>query len=182
MTQEIIFFNEYLLTTPLGELAIWLDKSNILQFVGWVEHRALTQQQLTSFYKTKTIKLQLTKQSNPVIQAISEYFQGKLNAINKLIVADFGSPFQKQVWQALRQIPAGTTCSYSEIAKQLGNPLACRAVGMANHNNPIAIVVPCHRVIGKNKKLTGYAGGLEKKQWLLAHEKHFTYHDLLALT
>lgn len=78
-----------------------------------------------------------------------------------------GTEFQKKVWQALSTIPYGTTRSYSQIAEMIHNPLACRAVGLANHNNPIAIIVPCHRVIGKNGKLTGYAGGLDLKKYLL---------------
>ena len=81
-----------------------------------------------------------------------------------------GTPFQRQVWDALRQIPHGETCSYGDIANRLANPKAVRAVGAANGRNPIAIIVPCHRVIGANGTLTGYAGGLDRKSWLLNHE------------
>jgi len=77
------------------------------------------------------------------------------------------------VWQALREIPAGTTTSYGAIARKLGKPDAMRAVGLANGANPIAIVVPCHRVIGSDGSLTGYGGGLERKRWLLAHEARY---------
>lgn len=181
MKQTALTFNEYLLTTPLGELAIWLDSTDVLQFVGWLKHKEPSLQQLANYYQVKTIDLQTVTQPNEVIRAMANYFTGDIKAIDSLKVAHFGSPFQKQVWQALRTIPAGTTTSYGELAKQLGKPQASRAVGMANHHNPIAIVVPCHRVIGKNKKLTGYAGGLERKQWLLDHERHFTYNDLLPL-
>jgi methylated-DNA-[protein]-cysteine S-methyltransferase len=81
-----------------------------------------------------------------------------------------GTPFQKLVWAELRNIPAGATISYGELAKRIGRPGASRAVGLANGSNPIAIVVPCHRVIGANGSLTGYGGGMERKRWLLEHE------------
>jgi O-6-methylguanine DNA methyltransferase len=82
-----------------------------------------------------------------------------------------GAAFELKVWAALRQIPLGQTTSYGAIARQIGAPDASRAVGMANGANPIAIIVPCHRVIGSNGKLTGYGGGLDKKKWLIAHEQ-----------
>ena len=81
-----------------------------------------------------------------------------------------GTPFQNGVWQALLSVPFGKTMTYGDIAKQLNNPKAVRAVGAANGKNPISIIVPCHRIIGANSKLTGYAGGLERKSWLLKHE------------
>jgi len=81
-----------------------------------------------------------------------------------------GAPFELQVWDALRQIPIGATSTYGAIAKQLGAPAASRAVGAANGANPVGIIVPCHRVIGSSGKLTGYGGGLDRKQWLLNHE------------
>jgi methylated-DNA-[protein]-cysteine S-methyltransferase len=82
-----------------------------------------------------------------------------------------GTPFQLEVWQALRKIPCGTTVSYLDLARQIGRPAAVRAVGLANGSNPIPVVIPCHRVIGSNGSLTGYGGGLERKRWLLEHEK-----------
>ena len=81
-----------------------------------------------------------------------------------------GTPFQKRVWQALNEIPAGKTYSYAEVARQIGAASAVRAVGTAIGRNPVSVIVPCHRVIGSNGKLTGYAGGLDRKAWLLAHE------------
>jgi O-6-methylguanine DNA methyltransferase len=84
-----------------------------------------------------------------------------------------GAPFEVRVWDALREIPAGTTSTYGAIAKQLGSVSASRAVGMANGANPLAIIVPCHRVIGANGTLTGYGGGLDKKRWLLDHERRW---------
>lgn len=167
-------FNEYYLPTPLGKLNIWLSADNILQFVGWEEFHDETLHQLKNYYSIKEINLQKINNTPTPIQAIADYFNGNIKAIDSLAVASFGTSFQQQVWQKLRTIPAGTTSTYGELAKQIGKPLASRAVGMANHCNPIAIVVPCHRVIGKNKKLTGYAGGLERKQWLLDHEQHYS--------
>ena len=98
------------------------------------------------------------------------YFRGDLAAIEGIAVDAAGTPFQRQVWRLLRQIPVGSTASYGELAARLGKPSASRAVGMANARNPVAVVVPCHRVIGANGTLTGYAGGLERKRWLLRHE------------
>jgi methylated-DNA-[protein]-cysteine S-methyltransferase len=90
--------------------------------------------------------------------------------VDEIAVCTEGTPFQKQVWGELRSIAVGTTLSYGELAKRIGRPGASRAVGSANGSNPIAIVVPCHRVIGSNGALTGYGGGMERKRWLLQHE------------
>ncbi|MFC3093990.1 methylated-DNA--[protein]-cysteine S-methyltransferase [Alteromonas sediminis] len=107
------------------------------------------------------------------IDQLSEYFTGHRHAFTLPLEAA-GTPFQKQVWQALLSIEYGSLASYSDIATEIGNPKAVRAVGAANGKNPIAIVVPCHRVIGKNGTLTGYAGGIDKKQQLLALEQRRT--------
>lgn len=101
---------------------------------------------------------------------LTEYFSGNRGDF-VLPLKPHGTAFQQTVWNALRQIPFGETRSYEEIAVSVGNPKACRAVGMANNRNPIAIIVPCHRVIGKNGGLTGYAGGLPVKEYLLEIEK-----------
>jgi len=104
-----------------------------------------------------------------VCRELVEYFNGRRKAFS-FAVRPKGTPFQQRVWHELQKIPYGETISYEELAKRIGNPNACRAVGGANHRNPIAIVIPCHRVIGKNKTLTGYAGGLDKKEQLLLLE------------
>lgn len=101
---------------------------------------------------------------------LSRYFAGKDGEFGKIPVDAAGTDFQLRVWSALREIPPGQTRSYGEIARRIGRPKAVRAVGAANGSNPVAIVVPCHRVIGANGTLTGYGGGLEKKEWLLKHE------------
>jgi len=102
-------------------------------------------------------------------QQILEYFEGKRQNFS-LPIAPEGTAFQKKVWKALQNIPYGQTRSYGEIAKEIGQCHAARAVGNANHNNPIAIVIPCHRVIGANGKLTGYYRGIDKKEFLLKLE------------
>jgi methylated-DNA-[protein]-cysteine S-methyltransferase len=106
-------------------------------------------------------------------EAFANYFAGACSALAELAVDPHGSEFQRRVWRALREIPAGATTSYAEIARNVGSPGAARAVGDANRRNPIAIAIPCHRVIGGDGRLVGYAGGLERKRWLLAHEQRW---------
>ena len=101
---------------------------------------------------------------------LARYFDGRLDAIDDLPVDPGGTPFQRRVWSALRRLPCGATRSYGALAAGLGKPAASRAVGLANGANPIAIVIPCHRVIGSDGALTGYAGGIARKRWLLEHE------------
>lgn len=106
----------------------------------------------------------------PLVAALAGYFAGDLAALAPVGVAAIGSPFQRRAWAALRAIPPGETRSYGAQAAAMGCPSAARAVGLANGANPIAIVVPCHRVVGAGGGLTGYAGGVERKAWLLGHE------------
>jgi methylated-DNA-[protein]-cysteine S-methyltransferase len=106
----------------------------------------------------------------PVRAAIVAYFAGDRQALDGIVVRTGGTEFQRQVWAALRTIPAGETRSYGQLAAAIDRPKAVRAVGLANGSNPVGIIVPCHRVIGANGTLTGYAGGLARKTWLLAHE------------
>ena len=100
---------------------------------------------------------------------LEAYFAGALTAFD-LPLAARGTPFQERVWRALRDIPYGDAISYAELARRIGEPAAVRAVGHANGRNPLPLVVPCHRVIGANGSLTGFAGGIERKRWLLEHE------------
>jgi methylated-DNA-[protein]-cysteine S-methyltransferase len=103
-------------------------------------------------------------------EALKSYLAGDLRALDSIEVDTGGTPFQQLVWTTLRRIPAGATWSYARLAKEIGRPSATRAVAAANGANPVSIVVPCHRVIGSDGSLTGYGGGLPRKQWLLAHE------------
>ena len=105
-----------------------------------------------------------------VSDSVHAYFEGAVDALDAIRVAARGTPFQQAVWRALRSIPAGTTQTYGALARLLGRPGAARSVGHANGANPFSLVVPCHRLIGANGSLTGYGGGLHRKQWLLAHE------------
>ena len=108
--------------------------------------------------------------ADEVLERLASYFDGHITALDGIDVGLNGTPFQRRVWEALRGVPAGTTASYGEIARRIAAPAAVRAVGAANGANPVAIVVPCHRIIGSSGSLTGYGGGLERKQWLLRHE------------
>lgn len=110
-------------------------------------------------------------------QELEEYFAGERTRFT-LALNPAGTAFRRQVWEALRAVPYGTTASYRDIAERIGNPKAVRAVGLANGANPIPIVIPCHRVIGADGSLTGYSGGLDRKRWLLRHEAS---HALLPL-
>ncbi len=105
-----------------------------------------------------------------IADRIAAYFEGELEAIRDIETRLDGTAFQKSVWQALCTIPCGSTITYGELARRVGNPRASQAVGRTNGLNPVSIVLPCHRVIGANGSLTGYGGGLERKAWLLRHE------------
>ena len=121
---------------------------------------------------------QIKENENSIVKdtknQLDEYFNNKRQVFN-LPINPIGTDFQKKVWAELLKIPYGQTASYREIAVKIGNPKASRAVGSANNKNPIAIIIPCHRVIGANKKLTGYAGGLDKKQMLLDLEMNLLF-------
>jgi methylated-DNA-[protein]-cysteine S-methyltransferase len=157
--------------TPLGELAIVADEAGRLRALDWTEHDAGMQRSLRRQYGEHGFSLHPARNPGGIAAALRAYFAGKRAAIDDLPVATGGTDFQKTVWRALRQIPCGETISYGELARRIGRPAAVRAVGLANGANPIPIVVPCHRVIGSNGSLTGYSGGLERKRWLLAHER-----------
>ena len=106
----------------------------------------------------------------PVADQLRCYFGGEVTALDDIPVDLHGTEFQREVWSALRDIAAGTTISYGELARRIGRPRAVRAVGAANGANPVSLVLPCHRVVGSDRTLTGYGGGLHRKQWLLVHE------------
>lgn len=180
------------LTTPVGLLRINATDQGIVSILFTDDHADISASSLTSSAKTLAPRLrELTELPSPVqlvaepqmpavsrradahleqaILELQQYFAGERQQFS-LTLAPSGSRFQQQVWQALGAIPFAHSCSYGAIAHHLHNPKAVRAVGAANGRNPIAIVVPCHRVIGANGSLTGYAGGLHRKLWLLQHE------------
>lgn len=156
--------------TPIGELLVIADERHHLRAVEWKEYEESLYRMMSRRYKNDPFALKTAQNPGGLSETLARYFAGELHAIDDLPVAGVGTPFQQQVWQALRRIPCGTTMTYGELASLLGCPTASRAVGMANGSNPISIVVPCHRVIGANGALTGYAGGVQRKAWLLMHE------------
>ncbi|GAB2934999.1 methylated-DNA--[protein]-cysteine S-methyltransferase [Rheinheimera gaetbuli] len=147
------------INSPLGPVKITASDSGItgISFVS------------TVFASTAQPSLPSALTDSAAVQ-LSAYFAGSLSRFDLPLAAQ-GTAFQQQVWRTLCTVPFGTTCSYADIARGISNVKAVRAVGAANGRNPIAIVVPCHRVIGANGTLTGYAGGLDKKAWLLKHEQ-----------
>jgi methylated-DNA-[protein]-cysteine S-methyltransferase len=146
------------------------DDDGNLRAIDWTDHESRMHRLLRLHYGEGGSSLEPTPTPNNLTHAIGNYFAGDLTAIDALPVQTAGTPFQREVWRALRKIACGTTVSYAKLAEQIGRPAAVRAVGLANGSNPIGVVVPCHRVIGSNGSLTGYGGGVERKRWLLEHE------------
>jgi len=149
------------MASPLGPLLLAADDSGLHQILFARDGKAAApdsnwQQSSTPFSET--------------VRQLEAYFSGRLKSFN-LLLAPQGTPFQQRVWTELCAISYGETISYGELARRIGNPNASRAVGLANGSNPIPIIIPCHRVIGSNGKLTGYGGGLPIKEKLLALEK-----------
>ena len=157
------------LTTPVGTLLVVSDTTQRLRALDWADHEVRLHRLLRLQYRQE-ISFQNAVVPSAIEGALAAYFAGQLSALDNLPIELGGTPFQRAVWAGLRAIPAGTTQTYGGLAAAIGRPRAVRAVGLANGANPIAMVVPCHRVIGANGTLTGYAGGLPRKQWLLAHE------------
>jgi methylated-DNA-[protein]-cysteine S-methyltransferase len=157
------------LPSPIGVMLLMTDSAGALRALDWEDHAARMHALLRRQYGPG-LALSEGTASAALRQALADYFDGALAALDTLPVATAGTPFQRQVWAALRQIPPGTTQSYGALAKRIGRPAAVRAVGAANGANPVSLVLPCHRVIGADDTLTGYGGGLERKRWLLAHE------------
>lgn len=146
--------------SPLGPLFVQGDGHSVTglflpQHKGWRGPGASWQRSDAAFHSVR--------------EQLAKYFAGERQHFD-VPVKLAGTRFQLQVWQELLRIPFGTTITYAQLAQRVGNPTATRAVGNANGRNPISIIVPCHRVIGANGKLTGYAGGIDNKQWLLAWE------------
>jgi methylated-DNA-[protein]-cysteine S-methyltransferase len=153
--------------TALGTILLVADQQALCA-LEYADQQTQLVKRLTRRYGQ--MQLQRAKNPHGFTDLLKAYFAGDYSAIDRIPVNAGGTPFQQQVWSALRDIPLGNTISYGELAAKLGKPTAARAVGMANAINPISIVVPCHRVIGANATLVGYGGGLERKQWLLRYE------------
>lgn len=158
------------LQTPVDELVIIATEAGCLRAVGWPNNGG-TPADLLPARESRSFVLERKQDVFGLTSALRAYFAGEFSVIEELRAAAPGTEFQQSIWSLLRQIPCGTTISYGELARRLGNPKAVRAVGLANGANPVCIVVPCHRVIGANGSLTGYGGGIERKRWLLLHER-----------
>lgn len=158
--------------TPLGTMLLIVDRTGALRVADFHDYGERMRKLLARHYGAEGACYTISRAPLPALirAAFEAYFAGDLTAADTISVASGGTAFQRSVWAALRTIPAGQTISYGGLAHQIGNPAAVRAVGLANGANPVAIVVPCHRVIGANNSLTGYGGGLHRKQWLLEHE------------
>ena len=157
--------------TPIGNLDIVADEDGRLRAVEWTDHADRMHHSLRLQYGKDGYELGRARDPGGAGTALRAYFAGELAAIDRLKVATAGTAFQNSVWKALRTIACGETISYALLAQRVGRPTAVRAVGHANGDNPISVVVPCHRVIGTNGSLTGYGGGIERKRWLLTHEQ-----------
>ena len=166
----MLTFLEDKITTPLGELYILCDSQFTLRAVEWEDYRWRLEKLLDIHYGKKGVARISAANPNGLCDAFHAYFAGSLEALAQLPTATMGTPFQRDVWQALRTIPCGQVLYYGQLAERLGRPTAARAVGAANGANPLSIVIPCHRVIGRDGSMTGYAGGVERKTWLLRHE------------
>lgn len=155
-----MYFSYY--DSPLGRIKIE-EKDNCIVGIRFISDNDIINEEINTERENSTIttcKVQL-----------DEYFNGYRKDFDLEIKFLKGTDFQKNVWNELRKIPYGESISYKELAKRIGNPKACRAVGGANNKNPIGIIVPCHRVIGANGKMIGYAEGIDKKEFLLKLEK-----------
>ncbi len=155
------------LESAIGTILVVTDSESLIA-LDFADYESRMQTLLDRRFK----QIQLRSVKNPLgmRDRLAAYFSGNFAELETIPVNPGGTDFQQRVWRCLRSIPVGSAWSYGQLASQLGNSKAVRAVGLANSLNPIAIVLPCHRVIGANAQLTGYAGGLERKRWLLHHE------------
>lgn len=151
--------------TPIGELVLLVDHEGRLCALGFADDHDRMEQTL------EATPSEAADDPGGVTAALRAYFDGHLDVLDDIPIHTEGTPFQERVWRALRAIPCGETRTYGEIARAIGQPGAARAIGLANHRNPIALVVPCHRVIGAGGALVGYGAGVERKRWLLSHER-----------
>ena len=169
MTQAPIRFFFDTLASPIGELLLATDDEGVLRALDFEDHEERMRRLLRRQYRSEVI-LEAGPAPETVTGPIRRYFAGDFDALREVPWKTGGTAFQQSVWEGLTKIPSGQTLSYGALAGKLGAPKAMRAVGLANGANPIALVAPCHRVIGANGSLTGFGGGLPRKRWLLEHE------------
>ena len=162
--------------SPIGTMLVIFDASGRLRSLDFADYESRMHLLLRRHYGDYELRPDTAPRA--IADPLDGYFTGAIDALDVVEVATGGTAFQRQVWRALRTIGPGMTTSYGQLAAQIGHGKASRAVGLANGANPIAIVVPCHRVIGANGKLTGYGGGLPRKQWLIDHERRHAHQKL----
>ena len=155
--------------TPVGEVLLVTDREGAVRALDFADYEA-RMTRLLGRHAPGALVVE-GRAPETVRRAVEGYFGGDVRALDGVAVKTGGTEFQRMVWKALRAIPAGETRTYGQLAAAIGSPKAVRAAGLANGQNPVAVIVPCHRVIGANGALTGYAGGLERKRWLLDHER-----------
>lgn len=152
--------------SPIGALTLLFNDDDVVYSLGFGARNDTPRHMPNAHIETSQLSVFLKN-------ALDDYFNGELAAIDKINVRFFGTDFQIKAWEELRKIPHGKTISYQEQCMKIGSPLAVRAIGQANNKNPIALIAPCHRVIGKNGKMVGFGGGIDIKEKLLAHEAKF---------
>ena len=156
--------------SPIGQIVLLSDAAGAVRALDFADYGPRMRRLLDAHYGPLGWHLELSPTRSQSGQAIERYFEGDFEVLTGVKTETAGTPFQRAVWTSLRALRSGETCSYAALASAIGRPKAVRAVGSANGANPIAIIVPCHRVIGSSGALTGYGGGIGRKQWLLAHE------------
>jgi len=157
------------LPAPIGQVLIVSDGHQVVGLEFDAPEKRLLKLLRTRF--GAALSLHETAAWTPFSAPFRDYFAGDLHALDSVPVNAGGTAFQQRVWAALCQIPPGTTRTYGQIAAMIANPTAARAVGLANALNPVSLAIPCHRLIGSTGALTGYGGGIERKRWLLEHER-----------
>jgi methylated-DNA-[protein]-cysteine S-methyltransferase len=165
-SEDMIILSDRI-ATPLGDMVL-LARDHVLLLLEFADTGDRVAQEIAKRFPHETI--QATDDPFGFSSRVRRYIAGELSAIEGIATDGGGTDFQKRVWAELKRIPCGTTISYGELARRLGDKNAMRAVGLANGRNPVSIVVPCHRVIGADGSMTGYGGGMERKVWLLRHE------------
>lgn len=170
MTTPLALYEERI-DTPVGTIVVMTDAAGRLRVLDFADYDDRMRRLLARHYGAAGWQVASATATSGAARRLTAYFAGDVAAIDEIETATAGTAFQRSVWTALRDVGAGRTVCYADIAAAIGRPTATRAVGLANGGNPVAIVVPCHRIIGRSGALTGYAGGVERKRWLLDHER-----------
>jgi methylated-DNA-[protein]-cysteine S-methyltransferase len=171
MTERETFFFD-VVDTPVGALAVVADAKGAMRLLSFDGEGERWRKDFARRFPGADLIARRDPSGH--VSALKAYFAGDMAALDKISVVFGGTPFQNKVWKQLRKIPVGQTLSYGALAGKIGEPKAMRAVGLANGSNPVAVIVPCHRVIGSDGSLTGFGGGLPRKKWLLEHEAKHT--------